>query len=94
MVCCSFLNCHLQGGEGIRAQVLNETFERVLPCLLPQSSDGVEPSVPPPAQAPSMDCRPPAQAPPPTSSGLDDLDLLGKTLLQQALPPEAQQVRW
>ncbi|XP_038199599.1 ADP-ribosylation factor-binding protein GGA1 [Arvicola amphibius] len=59
-----------------------------------QSSDGVEPSVPPPAQVPSMDCRPPAQAPPPTSSGLDDLDLLGKTLLQQALPPEAQQVRW
>ncbi|XP_057648248.1 ADP-ribosylation factor-binding protein GGA1 [Chionomys nivalis] len=59
-----------------------------------QSSDGVEPSVPPPAQALSMDCRPPAQAPPPTSSGLDDLDLLGKTLLQQALPPEAQQVRW
>ncbi|CAO2601619.1 ADP-ribosylation factor-binding protein GGA1 [Lemmus lemmus] len=59
-----------------------------------QSSDGMEPSVPSPAQAPSMDCRPPAQAPPPTSSGLDDLDLLGKTLLQQALPPEAQQVRW
>ncbi|XP_051015898.1 ADP-ribosylation factor-binding protein GGA1 isoform X2 [Acomys russatus] len=59
-----------------------------------QSSDGTEPQVPPPAQAPSMDCRPPAQAPPPTSSGLDDLDLLGKTLLQQALPPEAQQVRW
>lgn len=59
-----------------------------------QSSDGAEPSVPPPAQAPSVDCRPPAQAPPPTSSGLDDLDLLGKTLLQQALPPEAQQVRW
>ncbi|XP_059103058.1 ADP-ribosylation factor-binding protein GGA1 isoform X1 [Peromyscus eremicus] len=59
-----------------------------------QSSDGAELSVPPPAQAPSMDCRPPAQGPPPTSSGLDDLDLLGKTLLQQALPPEAQQVRW
>ncbi|XP_034372157.1 ADP-ribosylation factor-binding protein GGA1 [Arvicanthis niloticus] len=59
-----------------------------------QSSDGTEPSVPPPAQAPSMDCRPPAQAPPPTNSGLDDLDLLGKTLMQQALPPEAQQVRW
>lgn len=59
-----------------------------------QSSDGAEPSVPPPAQAPSVDCRPPAQVPPPTSSGLDDLDLLGKTLLQQALPPEAQQVRW
>lgn len=30
----------------------------------------------------------------PTSSGLDDLDLLGKTLLQQSLPPESQQVRW
>ncbi|XP_021071832.1 ADP-ribosylation factor-binding protein GGA1 [Mus pahari] len=59
-----------------------------------QSSDGSEPSVPPPVQAPSVDSRPPAQAPPPTSSGLDDLDLLGKTLLQQALPPEAQQVRW
>ncbi|KAL6039474.1 hypothetical protein STEG23_034290 [Scotinomys teguina] len=57
-----------------------------------QSSDGAEPSVPPPA--PNVDCRPPAQAPPTTSSGLDDLDLLGKTLLQQALPPEAQQVRW
>lgn len=59
-----------------------------------QSSDGTEPSVPPPAQAPCMDSRPPAQASPPTSSGLDDLDLLGKTLMQQALPPEAQQVRW
>ncbi|KAL1767206.1 ADP-ribosylation factor-binding protein GGA1 isoform X1 [Sigmodon hispidus] len=54
-----------------------------------QSSDGTEPSGPPPAPAPSVDCRPP-----PPSSGLDDLDLLGKTLLQQALPPEAQQVRW
>lgn len=59
-----------------------------------QSSDGAEPSAPPPAQTPSVDCRPPAQAPLPASSGLDDLDLLGKTLLQQALPPEAQQVRW
>ncbi|KFO81691.1 ADP-ribosylation factor-binding protein GGA1, partial [Cuculus canorus] len=29
-----------------------------------------------------------------TTSGLDDLDLLGKTLLQQSLPPESQQVRW
>uniref|UniRef100_A0A8D2CRP9 Golgi associated, gamma adaptin ear containing, ARF binding protein 1 n=1 Tax=Sciurus vulgaris TaxID=55149 RepID=A0A8D2CRP9_SCIVU len=55
-----------------------------------QSSDGAEP----PAQVPSTDIRPPPQVPPPTSSGLDDLDLLGKTLLQQSLPPEAQQVRW
>ncbi|XP_075409652.1 ADP-ribosylation factor-binding protein GGA1 isoform X2 [Tenrec ecaudatus] len=45
-----------------------------------QSSEGAEP----PAQPP----------PPPASSALDDLDLLGKTLLQQSLPPESQQVRW
>ncbi|NXQ25106.1 GGA1 protein, partial [Alaudala cheleensis] len=32
--------------------------------------------------------------PSPSSIGLDDLDLLGKTLLQQSLPPESQQVRW
>ncbi|XP_029410975.1 ADP-ribosylation factor-binding protein GGA1 isoform X2 [Nannospalax galili] len=59
-----------------------------------QSSDGTEPSAPTPVQAPSTDCQLPAQGPPSASSGLDDLDLLGKTLLQQALPPEAQQVRW
>ncbi|XP_020018205.2 ADP-ribosylation factor-binding protein GGA1 isoform X2 [Castor canadensis] len=60
-----------------------------------QSSDGTESPAPAPASAPSMDSRPPVQAPlPVASSGLDDLDLLGKTLLQQALPPEAQQVRW
>uniref|UniRef100_A0A8C5KJX6 Golgi associated, gamma adaptin ear containing, ARF binding protein 1 n=1 Tax=Jaculus jaculus TaxID=51337 RepID=A0A8C5KJX6_JACJA len=59
-----------------------------------QSSDGAEPAAPIPMQAPSTDRRPPVQAPPPVSSGLADLDLLGKTLLQQALPPEAQQVRW
>ncbi|XP_077195692.1 ADP-ribosylation factor-binding protein GGA1 isoform X2 [Paroedura picta] len=40
------------------------------------------------------DAGPPAAAPPTTTSGLDDLDLLGKTLLQQSLPPESQQVRW
>ncbi|XP_067830645.1 ADP-ribosylation factor-binding protein GGA1 [Heptranchias perlo] len=28
------------------------------------------------------------------SKALDDLDLLGKTLLQQSLPPESQQVKW
>ncbi|KAM4882129.1 ADP-ribosylation factor-binding protein GGA1 [Thomomys bottae] len=54
-----------------------------------QSSDGAE------LPAPSTDSQPSmSQAPQPASSGLDDLDLLGKTLLQQALPPEAQQVRW
>ncbi|XP_055423190.1 ADP-ribosylation factor-binding protein GGA1 isoform X2 [Bubalus kerabau] len=57
-----------------------------------QSSDGTE--APAPTPAPSVDSRPPAQTPPPASSGLDDLDLLGKTLLQQSLPPESQQVRW
>ncbi|XP_054844502.1 ADP-ribosylation factor-binding protein GGA1 isoform X2 [Eublepharis macularius] len=40
------------------------------------------------------DAGPPAPTPPTTTSGLDDLDLLGKTLLQQSLPPESQQVRW
>ncbi|XP_004700296.1 ADP-ribosylation factor-binding protein GGA1 [Echinops telfairi] len=43
----------------------------------------------------SESAEPPAQPPPlPASSALDDLDLLGKTLLQQSLPPESQQVRW
>uniref|UniRef100_A0AC11CQW3 Golgi associated, gamma adaptin ear containing, ARF binding protein 1 n=1 Tax=Ovis aries TaxID=9940 RepID=A0AC11CQW3_SHEEP len=57
-----------------------------------QSSDGTEaPALTP---APNVDSRPPAQTPPSASSGLDDLDLLGKTLLQQSLPPESQQVRW
>ncbi|XP_061274446.1 ADP-ribosylation factor-binding protein GGA1 isoform X7 [Bos javanicus] len=57
-----------------------------------QSSDSTE--APAPTPAPSVDIRPPAQTPLPASSGLDDLDLLGKTLLQQSLPPESQQVRW
>ncbi|XP_063099886.1 ADP-ribosylation factor-binding protein GGA1 isoform X2 [Cavia porcellus] len=59
-----------------------------------QSSEGTEPPVPALAQAPSTDSQPAAQTPLPTSSGLADLDLLGKTLLQQSLPPENQQVRW
>ncbi|XP_049740347.1 ADP-ribosylation factor-binding protein GGA1 isoform X3 [Elephas maximus indicus] len=57
-----------------------------------QSSDGAEP--PALAQAPGADSRLPTQTPLPASSGLDDLDLLGKILLQQSLPPESQQVRW
>ncbi|XP_064139637.1 ADP-ribosylation factor-binding protein GGA1 isoform X2 [Loxodonta africana] len=56
-----------------------------------QSSDGAEP--PALAQAPGADSRLPTQTPLPASSGLDDLDLLGKILLQQSLPPESQQVR-
>uniref|UniRef100_A0A671DVG7 Golgi associated, gamma adaptin ear containing, ARF binding protein 1 n=1 Tax=Rhinolophus ferrumequinum TaxID=59479 RepID=A0A671DVG7_RHIFE len=57
-----------------------------------QSSDGTE--APASTPAPSLDSRPPTQTSLPGSSGLDDLDLLGKTLLQQSLPPESQQVRW
>ncbi|KAM6215796.1 ADP-ribosylation factor-binding protein GGA1 isoform 2-T2 [Rhynchocyon petersi] len=53
-----------------------------------QSSDGTEPP------APNVNSQAPTQTPPPASSGLDDLDLLGKILLQQSLPPESQQVRW
>ncbi|KAM8778225.1 ADP-ribosylation factor-binding protein GGA1 isoform 2-T2 [Rhynchonycteris naso] len=57
-----------------------------------QSSDGTESPAPTPAS--SMDSWLPVQTSLPVSSGLDDLDLLGKTLLQQSLPPESQQVRW
>lgn len=57
-----------------------------------QSSEG--PDAPGPTAAPNGASKAPAPTPPPASSGLDDLDLLGKTLLQQSLPPEAQQVRW
>ncbi|XP_049627532.1 ADP-ribosylation factor-binding protein GGA1 [Suncus etruscus] len=53
-----------------------------------QSSEGPE------APAHEGAGRAPAPTPPPASSALDDLDLLGKTLLQQSLPPESQQVRW
>ncbi|KAJ8263954.1 hypothetical protein GJAV_G00143480, partial [Gymnothorax javanicus] len=57
-----------------------------------QSSEGSEgdvlkPAVTTPAQAP------PSSAPP-GQNALEELDLLGKTLLQQSLPPESQQVKW
>nr|XP_004610555.1 unnamed protein product [Sorex araneus] len=54
-----------------------------------QSSEG--PEAPGPTPVPDGASKAPAPTPPPASSGLDDLDLLGKTLLQQSLPPEAQQ---
>ncbi|XP_055993553.1 ADP-ribosylation factor-binding protein GGA1 [Sorex fumeus] len=57
-----------------------------------QSSEG--PEAPGPTPVPDAASKAPAPPPAPASSGLDDLDLLGKTLLQQSLPPEAQQVRW
>ncbi|XP_028268793.1 ADP-ribosylation factor-binding protein GGA1-like [Parambassis ranga] len=64
-----------------------------------QSSDSIDADVP---AAPSLLLSPdPASHPQPLSSGstpgnsaLDELDLLGKTLLQQSLPPEGLQVKW
>ncbi|XP_008108900.2 ADP-ribosylation factor-binding protein GGA1 isoform X1 [Anolis carolinensis] len=61
-----------------------------------QSSDSPELGIPsvPAASAGKADVGLPAPAPPASTSGMDDLDLLGKTLLQQSLPPESLQVRW
>ncbi|NWX35875.1 GGA1 protein, partial [Notiomystis cincta] len=61
-----------------------------------QSSDSNELSIAPITAAPAVkaDAGASSPKPSPSSSGLDDLDLLGKTLLQQSLPPESQQVRW
>ncbi|NXN91094.1 GGA1 protein, partial [Rhinopomastus cyanomelas] len=61
-----------------------------------QSSDSNELSVAPiTATTPvKADAGTSSPKPSPSTSGLDDLDLLGKTLLQQSLPPESQQVRW
>ncbi|NXM12450.1 GGA1 protein, partial [Ploceus nigricollis] len=61
-----------------------------------QSSDSNELSITPVMATPPVkaDAGASSPKPSPSSSGLDDLDLLGKTLLQQSLPPESQQVRW
>ncbi|NWY92363.1 GGA1 protein, partial [Loxia curvirostra] len=61
-----------------------------------QSSDSNELSITPIMATPPVkeDAGASSSKPSPSSSGLDDLDLLGKTLLQQSLPPESQQVRW
>ncbi|NXI22843.1 GGA1 protein, partial [Sterrhoptilus dennistouni] len=61
-----------------------------------QSSDSNELSITPIMAAPPVkaDAGASSPKPSPSSTGLDDLDLLGKTLLQQSLPPESQQVRW
>ncbi|NWS79697.1 GGA1 protein, partial [Toxostoma redivivum] len=61
-----------------------------------QSSDINELSITPIMATPPVkaDAGASSPKPSPSSSGLDDLDLLGKTLLQQSLPPESQQVRW
>ncbi|NXJ68529.1 GGA1 protein, partial [Rostratula benghalensis] len=60
-----------------------------------QSSDSNELGITPIMATPPVKADAGASSPkPPLTSGLDDLDLLGKTLLQQSLPPESQQVRW
>ncbi|XP_042360262.1 ADP-ribosylation factor-binding protein GGA1-like [Plectropomus leopardus] len=64
-----------------------------------QSSDSIDADLP---AAPSLLLSPdPASHSQPLSSGstpgnsaLDELDLLGKTLMQQSLPPEGLQVKW
>ncbi|NXE60481.1 GGA1 protein, partial [Calcarius ornatus] len=61
-----------------------------------QSSDSNELGITPIMATPPVkaDAGASSPKPSPSSSGLDDLDLLGKTLLQQSLPPESQQMRW
>ncbi|XP_061703046.1 ADP-ribosylation factor-binding protein GGA1 [Syngnathoides biaculeatus] len=64
-----------------------------------QSSDSIDADI---QAAPSLllSPEPPPQSHPvspasdPRGSVLDELDLLGKTLLQQSLPPESQHVKW
>lgn len=85
----------------ITAQVLNICITVFLMHFvrLLQSSDSIDADIP---AAPSLLLSPdPPSHPQPPSSGstpgnsaLDELDLLGKTLLQQSLPPEGLQVKW
>ncbi|XP_075888326.1 ADP-ribosylation factor-binding protein GGA1-like isoform X2 [Nelusetta ayraudi] len=65
-----------------------------------QSSDSIDADV---AAAPALllspeppaaHLQPPQPGSAPGNSALDELDLLGKTLLQQSLPPEGLQVKW
>ncbi|XP_056263926.1 ADP-ribosylation factor-binding protein GGA1-like [Pseudoliparis swirei] len=63
-----------------------------------QSSDSIDADIP---AAPSLLSPDPASHSQPLSPGstagnsaLDELDLLGKTLMQQSLPPEGLQVKW
>ncbi|CAL8330116.1 unnamed protein product [Lota lota] len=68
-----------------------------------QSCDGAEPAVPtvqaavllPAVALACLTAHPLAtEAPAASPKSLDELDVLGKTLLQQSLPPESQQVKW
>ncbi|KAM9769845.1 ADP-ribosylation factor-binding protein GGA1-like [Menidia menidia] len=65
-----------------------------------QSLDAAElpaPSVPAAVLLPAVRHTPrtaPAGVPPAPPKAMEELDLLGKTLIQQSLPPESQQVKW
>uniref|UniRef100_A0A8C5SRR0 Golgi associated, gamma adaptin ear containing, ARF binding protein 1 n=1 Tax=Laticauda laticaudata TaxID=8630 RepID=A0A8C5SRR0_LATLA len=59
-----------------------------------QFSESPEVGVPSGLPAPIGKAEAGQPASPAATSGMDDLDLLGKTLLQQSLPPESLQVRW
>ncbi|CAG5928959.1 unnamed protein product [Menidia menidia] len=55
------------------------------------------PSVPAAVLLPAVRHTPrtaPAGVPPVPPKAMEELDLLGKTLIQQSLPPESQQVKW
>uniref|UniRef100_A0A803T6U6 Golgi associated, gamma adaptin ear containing, ARF binding protein 1 n=1 Tax=Anolis carolinensis TaxID=28377 RepID=A0A803T6U6_ANOCA len=82
----SLLDDELMSLAGLVAFKIMFTF-----CSLLQSSDSPEFGIPsvPAASAGKADVGLPAPAPPASTSGMDDLDLLGKTLLQQSLPPES-----
>ncbi|KAM9844034.1 ADP-ribosylation factor-binding protein GGA1-like isoform 2-T2 [Aulostomus maculatus] len=58
-----------------------------------QSSDSIDTDIP---AAPTLllSPEPLSSGSTPGNSALDELDLLGKTLLQQSLPPEGLQVKW
>uniref|UniRef100_A0A8C5CRD4 ADP-ribosylation factor-binding protein GGA1 n=1 Tax=Gadus morhua TaxID=8049 RepID=A0A8C5CRD4_GADMO len=76
--------------------------ETTAPRSLPGSSGnalldltGLDTSLSAPTLDPSCDgAEPVAPAPAAPPSPLDGLDVLGKSLLQQSLPPENQQVKW
>nr|XP_015215141.1 PREDICTED: ADP-ribosylation factor-binding protein GGA1-like [Lepisosteus oculatus] len=73
-----------------------------LPLVWPQSSDSVDtplpaallkPAVTAPSQAPPPGAATPT-ATPPGSKALEELEQLGKSLMQKSLPPENLQVKW
>lgn len=89
----------VSSGSNIRRiKSTNQTADSFCLFLL-QSSDSIDTDIP---AAPSLLLSPdPPTLSQPTLSGstsgssaLDELDLLGKSLLQQSLPPEGLQVKW